>query len=303
MEGTRLMLGAPRQAAAAAAAVSAALALAACGHGTPAASLRHLTTAAAPERIISAPASLRAVTVPQANGVSWGLAGASSRGLYQLGAFTWHARGGSVSVSGAARSVAASAEGVVGLALGTRRSGALELLDSHTGKLTSTVALPAPARQVVTGSDGTTFYVLTAWPRSASVTIVNSRTGQAHGTVPVPAGTVSVAPDPTQTALYVLQGNGLVDEISMTGGKISASFRVGDHGMSLALSPDGSTLYVLKGTAHIANVAVVAVSTESVHRVLPAPSHSRQVLVSANGRQLYEVVGAARYGNIQVFAL
>ena len=297
------MLRATRQVAPAAAVLSAALALAACGHSTPAASLRHPVTAAVPERIISGPAALWAATVPQPNGISWGLAGASGKGLFQLGAFTRHARGGSVSVSGAARSVAAASEGTVGLALGSRRSGALELLDSHTGQLTATVALPAPARQVVTGSDGTTFYVLTAWPRSASVTVVSSRTGRVHGTVPVPAGTVSIAPDPAQTELYVLQGNGLVDEISMAGGKISASFAVGNHGMSLALSPDGSTLYVLKGNAHVANVAVVAVSTESVHRVLPAPSHSREVLVSADGRQLYEVVGAASYGNIQVFAL
>ena len=297
------MPGASRRAVPAVAVLSAALALTACGHGTPPASLRHVTIAASPERIMSAPASLRAVTVPQPNGVSWGLAGGSSKGLFQLGAFTWHARGGSVSVSGAARSVAVSAEGVVGLALGSRRSGALELLDSHTARPTATVALPAPARQVVTGSDGTTFYVLTAWPRSASVSVVSSRTGRIHGSIPVPAGTVSVAPDPSQTALYVLQSNGLVDEISMAGGKISASFRVGDHGISLALSPDGSTLYVLKGNAAVANVAVVDVSTESVHRVLPAPSYSREVLVSANGRQLYEVVGTARYGNIQVFAL
>jgi DNA-binding beta-propeller fold protein YncE len=297
------MPGASRQVAPAAAVLSAALALSACGHGAPAAGLRHLTSATSPVRIMSAPASLRAVTVPQANGISWGLAGQSSRGLFQLGAFSWHARGGSVSVSGAARSVAASAEGVVGVALGSRRSGALELLDSHTARPTATIALPAPARQVVAGSDGTTFYVLTAWPRSASVSVVSSRTGRISGTVPVPAGTVSVAPDPAQTALYVLQSNGLVDEISMAGGKISASFRAGDNGISLALSPDGSTLYVLKGSASVANVAVVQVSTESVRRVLPAPSHCREVLVSANGRQLFEVVGATGYGNIQVFAV
>ena len=155
---------------------------------------------------------------------------------------------------------------------------------------------------MVLGSDGSTFYVLTTWATSASVTIVNSQNGRKLGNVLVPVNTVSVAPDIQQAALYVLQGNGLVDAIGISGGKIMARFTVGALGRSIALSPDGSTLYVLKGTSAVSNVAVVDVSTESVRRVLPAPSDCRELLVSASGRQLYEVVGTPGYGNIQVFA-
>ena len=81
------------------------------------------------------------------------------------------------------------------------------------------------------------------------------------------------------------------------------SFPTGDSGRSLALSPDGSTLYVLKNGLTSANVAVVDLATESVRKVLPAPSNCLQVLVSANGNQLYQVVGSASYGNIQVISL
>ena len=70
--------------------------------------------------------------------------------------------------------------GVIGLALATKHSGALELL-TRPGKLVKTVALPAPARQVVVGSDGTTFYVLTGTATTASVTIVGSRGGRILG--------------------------------------------------------------------------------------------------------------------------
>jgi hypothetical protein len=35
--------------------------------------------------------------------------------------------------------------------------------------------------------------------------------------------------------------------------------------------------------------------------VLPAPSHCVELTVSPDGKQLYEVVGAPGYGNIQVF--
>jgi len=209
---------------------------------------------------------------------------------------------GSISVSSTARSVAQTATGVIGLALGTDRAGALELLDGQTGKLIRTVPLSAPAREVVVASDGTTFYVLTGWGSSSSVTIVDSQDGRVQGTVPVPLEAVSVAPDIQQTTLYVLQRDGRVSQISIADGKVAATFVVGDSGQSLALSPDGTALYVLKDTDAGANVAVVNVATESVQRVLPAPASCLEVLVSASGSQLYEVVGTASYGNVQIFA-
>lgn len=286
---------------AAAALVPAAL-LAACSAGSaPAEPAQGVTPAFAPERIMAAPRSLLAITVPQANGITWGLAGRESKGLYQLDGTTGQQAASSVSVSGSAQSLTESGQGVLGLALGNSRSGALELLDGRTAKRLRTIALPAPARQVVAGRDGT-FYALTAWAKSASVSVISTRTGKRRGSVPVPAGTVSIAPNPAQTSLYVLQANGLIDEIRISGGKISSSFPLGDPGISLALSPDGSTLYVLKGTQGGSNVAVVDTATQSVRRVLPSPRDCREVLVSASGRKLYEVVGTDSYGNIQIFA-
>jgi DNA-binding beta-propeller fold protein YncE len=282
---------------------SAAGLLAGCGHASPqAGSARPAAARAVPERIVRAPKMLLAAAEPQANGIMWALAGKASTGLFEFDSASGQLAG-SVSVSRSARSVAESATGVIGLALGTRHSGALELLDGHTGKLIRTVSLPAPARQVVVGSDGVTFYVLTAWAAAASVTIVNSQSGVVHGSVPVPGDTTSVVPDVPQAGLYVLQKTGLVDEIGISDGKITTKFKVGDDGRSIALNPDGNTLYVLKGTPQVSNIAVVNVSTERVRHVLPAPSYCRGLFVSASGSQLYEVVGTPGYGNIQVFAL
>ena len=126
--------------------------------------------------------------------------------------------------------------------------------------------------------------------------MVSARNGTVQGSVPVPADAVSMTPDIRQSALYVLQKAGLVDVIGISGGKISAQFKVGPHGEALALSPDNGTLYVLKGTSAVSNVAVVTLSTESVNRVLSAPSHCLELLLSPNGRQLYDVVGAAGSG-------
>ena len=281
--------------------ISAVLVLAACKYGTPSGSGASATIV--PVHIVPGPKRLIGVAGPQPNGTMWALAGKASTGLFRFDSSSGHAAG-SVSVSSAARSVAETSSGVIGLALGTERSGALELLNGSTGKVTRAIPLAAPARQVVAGSDGTTFYVLTAWATSASVTVLNSGNGKTEGSVPVPADTVSIAPDVQQTMVYALQANGLVDEISVAGGKIMARFKVTDgEGKSIALSPDGGTLYVLKTSGNVPNVAVVDVNTESVRRVLPAPSGCLELFVSASGNQLYEVVGTPGYGNIQIFAV
>ncbi len=294
-----------RRVAAAITLTSAAIAMAGCSAGGTSATSPGSTDVSAgirPEQIVEAPKNILASAVPQPNGTMWVLAGSTkSRGLFELDP----TRGkvfGSISVSSAARSVAQAATGVIGLALGTDRAGALELLDGQTTKVIRTVPLSAPAREVVVGSNGTTFYVLTGWGSSSSVTIVNSQDGQVRGTVPVPLEAVSVAPDIQQATLYVLQRDGRVSQISIADGKVVATFVVGDSGQSLALSPDGTALYVLKDTDAAANVAIVDVATESVQRVLPAPASCLEVLVSASGSQLYEVVGTAGYGNIQIFA-
>jgi DNA-binding beta-propeller fold protein YncE len=260
-------------------------------------------TVAHPERILAAPKDILAAGQPQSNGAIWTLAGSTAnRGLFEFSLASGHAIG-SVSVSNAAQSVTESLTGVLGLALGTSRAGALELLNGGTGAVTRTVPLGAPGREVVVGADGATFYVLNGSAASSSVTIVDSADGRVQGTVPVPLDTVSIAPDVGQTTLYALQPNGRVSQIALAGGKVMTSFPIGDSGRSLALSPDGSTLYVLKKDLASTNVAVVNLATESVRKVLPAPSHCIQVLVSAGGNQLYQVVGTAGYGNIQVFPL
>ncbi len=105
--------------------------------------------------------------------------------------------------------------------------------------------------------------------------------------------------------MYALEPNGLVDQISIAGGKVVAKFKAvskDDTAQSMALSPDGNSLYVLKNSDGVSNVADVSTSTEAVRKVLPAPSNCVGVLVSSSGGQLYDLVGTAKYGNIQVFA-
>jgi DNA-binding beta-propeller fold protein YncE len=254
------------------------------------------------ERIVAAPKDVLAASQPQPNGTIWALAGSpASKGLFQI-SLTSGKGIGSLSVSNAAQSVTESLSGVVGLGLGTRTTGALELLSGTTGKVTQTVPLRGPAREVVVGSDGATFYVLDGNGKAPSVTIVNSHDGGVQGIIPVPPGTVSVVPDVQGATLYALQSDGQVSQVAVAGGYTMSSFPVGGPARSLALNPDGTELYVLKYADRNANVAEVDLATESVRRVIPAPVNCLQVLTSANGSELYQLVGTVTYGNIQVFA-
>jgi len=109
-----------------------------------------------PQQIFAAPKDLLAAAQPQPNGTLWALAGdTTSKGLFDINLASGSGIG-SMSVSNAAQSVTESLAGVVGLALGTGRTGALELLNGSTGKITQIIPLGAPARDVVVGSDGST---------------------------------------------------------------------------------------------------------------------------------------------------
>lgn len=259
-----------------------------------------------PERILHAPQSMLAATDLQANGVMWTLTGPGSAGLFEISSATGQVKT-SFPVSEFARSVAESRTGVIALALATGRTGALQLVTAATRKVTRVVRFPMPAVQVAVGEGegqgSSTFYVLTARAGLARVMIVNGQDGQVTGTVTVPPDVVSVVPDGRQATLYAVQRNGLLDVIGLPGGTLLARIRAGSGGgESIALSPDGRTLYVLEQLGGIANIAVVNLAAKEVAKVLPAPGTCVQVLVAPGGGHLYEVVRAPRAGSIQVAA-
>ena len=71
--------------------------------------------------------------------------------------------------------------------------------------------------------------------------------------------------------------------------------------MQFALSPDGSTVSVLKGAGDTINVGVFNAANERQLRVLPAPAHGVTVVTSIDGAQFYVLVGTPTIGNIQVY--
>lgn len=240
---------------------------------------------------------------PQPNGFMWLLARPAAGANLQLLNLTTGKVTQVVPASASSVAVTQSPSGLVGVGLASGTTGALELRNGASGVPVATVPVGAPVKGVYAGADGTTFYVLNGTATSASVTLVNSQTDKASVSVPVPLDTVAIVVDPSGQDLYALGSNGTLDQIGIGSGTVTASFGVGRDPVQLAVSSSGSTLYVLKSTAHGADVGVVDVATESQKRALPAPADSVGLQPSTDGRSLYLIVGTSSIGNIQVFTL
>lgn len=248
-----------------------------------------------------APAGLISGGAPQPDGTMWVLAGSpASRTIQEIDVATSKTLG-VVPVSASASALTELSTGVIAVGTATSTAGSVELRDGSTGALTKSIALSAPVRSLAAGANGTDVYALVSSSKAAAVDVVDTSTGSVVGKVPVSLGAVSVVGSPGGSSVYVLSNNGAVEQLAVTGGAPAARFSVGHSGIALAISPSGSALYALKGGGSVRNVAVVSTATESVQRVLPAPAGAVGVQVSADGTDLYDLVGTSGVGNVQVF--
>ncbi len=282
--------------------------LAACGSSTvskaAASNVNSKSQKAAPTRVFPIPSGAISGTSPMPNGTLWVLAGnSSSKGIFQINLATGKVVA-SVSVSNAASAIAQSQTGDIGLGVATPSGGgAIEFYNGRSGGLISAVPLSGGVVALCAGSDGKTFYVLTQVGSAMSVSAVDDTSDKVISTVAAPGGAVSIAVTPSEKHVYVAQPSGIASELTTSSGQIDGQFPVGHSAHFIAMSNDGSTLYVLKGQDPIRNVAVVDLATESVRKVLPAAGSSVGVSLSPDDSQLYDIVGNASYGNIQVFKL
>lgn len=255
-----------------------------------------------PTKVIPGPAGLIAGTAPQLNGDLWVLAGTLGiRTLHQLD-LTTDTFGPALPATGSATSLTQSSSTLLGLGLASSLTGAVEFVDGATGATISTVAVGGPVREVTAGSDGSTFYALDGSSHSATVSAVSSITNTVKSVIPVPGDTISIAVDPNQQRIYALESDGDVSIVSVPG-KVLSRFPVGSNPKTLALSGDGDTMYVLKGTANgTENVGVINVSLESQTKALPAPTGTTDIAVSSDGATLYAFVGTPSVGNVQLFS-
>ncbi len=200
-------------------------------------------------------------------------------------------------VDNSAVAIAEVGSGTLGIGLATATTGSLELFTSPTAQSPVTVPLGAPVRAVA--ATGSSFYVLNGNASSASVSIVDPQQ-LILATLPAPVDAISIAVSADGSNVYALEPSGRVSQIDPSSGRVTAAFPTGNSARAMVLSPDGTTLYVLKG-ATVRDIAVVNLGTESEQETLPAPANSVGVAIGADGTIVYSLVGTRTIGNIQAF--
>lgn len=258
-----------------------------------------------PAQILPTPAGLIGGGDPQANGTMWLLAGSSTAKTLQEINLVSGTIEKILPIGANADSVVESPTGVVAVGYSSA-NGPVEFRSGTSGSLVHTVTVGAPVKTIASGSDGTTFYVLSATSSTASVTSVNSAAGAAElPGIGVPVNTIAIAVGAGDDELYLLQDSGsvTVTPLGVAAGQTAAngSFFVGADPQQLALSADGSLLFVLKGSRSSPNIGVFNAATGQVRKVLPAPANSVDLVTAIDSAHIYVMVGTAAVGNIQVF--
>jgi len=205
---------------------------------------------------------------------------------------------GSFSVSNLATALTELPSGVVAVGLGAASVGAVDLYTT-SGQQLASIPVAAPVRALALGTNGATIYVLEGTASTRAVAVLDVTTKLATTTIPVSANTVAVAAATSGTELYGLDDDGFVDVYATNTGQKIGTFPVGHSGIDLVASPDGTALYVLKGTGGVRNVAVVNLATEGDVRALPAPAGAVAIQTDLAGTHLLELVGGAGASNIQ----
>lgn len=198
-----------------------------------------------------------------------------------------------------ASTMAESSTGLLAVGLATRKTGAVQLLATN-GLVADTVPVSAPVLDLAFGDDGVTLYALCSNGQATTVTVINTVTHKVTQTVGLPSDARSLVPTPSQTAVWTVEASGTVQETSLVTQKPISSFNLRDPGIAITISPSGRVVYVLKGTHAAANVAAIETETERTQHVFPAASNSVGLAISPDGDHLYDFVGSATYGNIQV---
>jgi DNA-binding beta-propeller fold protein YncE len=233
----------------------------------------------------------------------WVLAQSSGSKTIQSISLVDHKAAPIVPVGSDADALAQASSGLLAVGNGLGPSGSVEFRNGSTGVPVSTVPVAGPVSSLATGEDGVTFYALTTVQGARSVSVIDANNDTVTKTIPVASDSIAAVPDPLQKELFVLGTSGHVTTVDVASERPIAQFAVGPAPIQMALSTDGTRLYVLKVGRASCNVAVIDTTTQGQIAAMPAPANCVDIENSADDRFLYDVVGTPALGNIQVFAL
>jgi YVTN family beta-propeller protein len=214
-------------------------------------------------------------TIPLATSNPWGLA----KPTIDVGAFPLF--------------VAVSTDGTR-VAVGSAFVGTVSLINTATNKVIATIPVGTQVGGVVFDPTGTRFYAVDAIGNSVvAVSLPANTVGTPIGVGLNPMqAAIGPAGTPAAGKLYVTNfGNsGIGNTVSVvdTATKQVTTVIVGRPGsgpMGVAVSPDGTRLWVANASAN--TIAIVDTTTNKVIKTIPLPSGAVYVAVSPDGQQAY----------------
>jgi len=175
----------------------------------------------------------------------------------------------------------------------------LARVDLRTGEETGQVRLPGGVSSFVLSREGRTLYAVTA---NNALYAVNVATGRPERRIAVPASAIGTAMvlSPDERTIYMAvpgsdgSSDGAVVPINLQTGTAGRAVSVGWEPISLAVTPDGRTLYaaidgIYGGIGQVAPNRIVAIdtATDRVRASIPWKVPPEQLAMSASGATVW----------------
>lgn len=141
------------------------------------------------------------------------------------------------------------------LYIGQYTERAVPVIDTATNQVIATVSTSGGCQGLAAHPDGTRVYV--ADNGGQRVSVINTATNTITASIAMASPPISVAASPDGTGVYVGLDSGPVTLIDTAGNKVVATIPIWDAG-ALAVSPDGTFVYVPDYSTHTVSVVDVA---------------------------------------------
>lgn len=195
-----------------------------------------------------------------------------------------------VSVGNTPLQVAASPDGAR-MVVTNGADGTVSLINTATNKVVATIPVGAQPAGVVFDPTGTRFYVVNATGAVTAVSLPANTVG-APVTIGIPSLLAAIGPAGTPAAgqLYVANfgtnGTGhTVTVVNTATNQVSATVPVGNGPEELAISPDGTRLWVGNTVAN--SITVIDTATNSTVKTLPVATGVGFIALSPDGQLAY----------------
>jgi hypothetical protein len=262
-----------------------------------------LSTAA--PKVLNVPGQVISISQPLPNGTMWVLTStAGRRTMYQYDLANGTVPG-SEDVSPHADAIALSPSGST-VALGTTAGAFPAVLwySGKTGRFSNAAKATGPVISVAVNTYGDGIFSIRGKTNSRSISALGTLNNLSYNFL-VPGNPVDVAVALQGKTLLVLQSNGMLGTLSLPGGAYVNAYSTGAPARAMALSSDGTTLYVLRtptatGTG---SIAVVDVAAGKVTQTISVPSTCVDIALATTGHTLYEALRGSRYSSLRAISV